>query len=100
MAWYEEFFGEDYMRFHLLGDGKYERAQGECDFVVSALDLQPGARRERSFALRTYTHPEFVGMLRRSGLVWVRTYGDFDGLEYGETSPRMIVLARKPEDLS
>ena len=44
MAWYEEFFGEDYMRFHLLGDGKYERAQGECDFVVSALELQPRAR--------------------------------------------------------
>jgi SAM-dependent methyltransferase len=246
MAWHEEFFGEDYMRFHLLGDGKYERAQGECDFVVSALDLQPGARlldlccgqgrhsvalaqrghsvtgfdlseyllglakeraeeagvevefvrgdmrelpwrnefdavvnlwtafgylesdeedekalravtrclhtsgvamfdlwnrdrmarifqrkdwyeheghilleerewdwltgrmhnrriivppdgtrRETGYVLRTYTHSEFVGMLRRSGLEWVKTYGGFDGSEYGETSPRMIVLARK-----
>lgn len=251
MAWYEEFFGEDYVRFHLRGDGKYERAQGECDFVVSALDLQPGAcvldlccgqgrhsvalaqrgysvtgfdlseyllglakerakeagvevefvrgdmrelrwenefdavvnlwtafgylesdeedekalravtrclrtggvalfdlwnrdrmarilqhkdwyeheghilleerewdwltgrmrnrriivppdgpRRETGYVLRTYTHPEFAGMLRRSGLEWVKTYGDFDGSDYGETSPRMIVVASKREDES
>jgi SAM-dependent methyltransferase len=45
MAWYEEFFGEDYMRFHLRG-GEWldERTVPQCDFVLSALDLQPGAR--------------------------------------------------------
>jgi SAM-dependent methyltransferase len=45
MAWYEEFFGEDYIRFHLLG-GQWleERTAAQCDFVVTALDLQPGAR--------------------------------------------------------
>jgi SAM-dependent methyltransferase len=45
MAWYEEFFGEDYMRFHLRG-GEWldERTVPQCDFVVSALELQPGAR--------------------------------------------------------
>jgi len=45
MAWYEEFFGEDYMRFHLRGGGWLEeRTVAQCDFVVSALELQPGAR--------------------------------------------------------
>jgi SAM-dependent methyltransferase len=45
MAWYEEFFGEDYMRFHLRGgEAREQRAPAECDFVVSALELQPGAR--------------------------------------------------------
>ncbi len=45
MAWYQEFFGEDYMRFHLRGgDWLEERTIPQCDFVVSALDLQPGAR--------------------------------------------------------
>ncbi len=45
MAWYEEFFGEDYMRFHLRGGEREERrALSECDFVISALDLHPGAR--------------------------------------------------------
>ena len=45
MAWYEEFFGEDYVRFHLRG-GEWldERTGPQCDFVVSALELQPGAR--------------------------------------------------------
>jgi len=248
MAWYEEFFGEDYVRFHLRGlDELYERAAAECDFVVSTLGLQSGARvldlccgqgrhsvelawrgfrvtgldlseyllglakeraeqagvevdlmrgdmreipwkgefdavlnlwtafgylesdeedekvlhgvtrclrpdgralfdlwnrdrmarifqhkdwheheghivledrewdwltgrmnmrriivgpdgrqRQTGFALRTYTHPEIVGMLRRAGLEWQRSYGDFDGSEYAEASPRMIVVARKP----
>jgi len=45
MAWYESFFGEDYMRFHLRG-GEWleERTNPQCDFVVSALALPPGAR--------------------------------------------------------
>jgi len=45
MPWYQEFFNEDYMRFHLHGgEGALERAPAECDFVVSALELHPGAR--------------------------------------------------------
>ncbi len=45
MAWYEEFFGEDYMWFWLRGGEEFDqRAPVECDFVISALDLQPGAR--------------------------------------------------------
>jgi SAM-dependent methyltransferase len=45
MAWYEEFFGEDYVRFHLRG-GEWleERTAPQCDLVISALELQPGAR--------------------------------------------------------
>ncbi len=45
MAWYEEFFGEDYVRFHLRG-GEWleERTAPQCDFVVSALELKSGAR--------------------------------------------------------
>ena len=45
MAWYEQFFGEDYMRFHVLGgEGHEKRAPAECDFVVSTLELEPGSR--------------------------------------------------------
>jgi len=45
MAWYEDFFGEDYLRFHLRG-GEWleERTLPQCDFVITALDLHPGAR--------------------------------------------------------
>jgi SAM-dependent methyltransferase len=252
MAWYEKFFGEDYMRFHLCGGERHdELAPGECDFVISALELRPGARvldlccgqgrhaveltkrgfavtgfdlsecllglardraakaevacefirgdmreipwqnefdavlnlftafgyletdeedekalravarclrpggsaffdlwnrdrsarnlqykdwyeheghivldqrewnwltgrmdmtrkivtpdgqrRELGFSLRAYTHPEIVEMLRRAGLEWERSYGDFEGSEYGEGSHRMAVVARKPEETS
>jgi len=45
MAWYEGFFGEDYLRFHLQGGEWVEaRTPGQCDFLVEALELQPGAR--------------------------------------------------------
>jgi len=45
MPWYEEFFGEDYMRFHLLGGQREaERAPADSDFVVEALGLKPGDR--------------------------------------------------------
>jgi cyclopropane fatty-acyl-phospholipid synthase-like methyltransferase len=45
MSWYEEFFDEDYMRFHLRGGaGQAAKAPAECDFIVKALDLKPGDR--------------------------------------------------------
>jgi SAM-dependent methyltransferase len=252
MAWYEEFFGEDYMRFHLCGGSDVEvRAPGECDFVVSALELQSGARildlccgqgrhsvelarrsfrvtgfdlseyllgvakrkaaemgvevefvradmreipwenefdavvslftsfgyletdeedervlrsvrqvlrpggglmidqpnrerttpwlgsgrqhwaehdghiiledhawdvlrsritmtrtiiapdgsrRQTGFVLRIYSHSEWLGMLRRAGLVWVRTYGNYDGSDYSCDSRGTIIIARRPEE--
>jgi SAM-dependent methyltransferase len=45
MPWYEEFFGEDYMRFHLLGGQREaDRAPAESDFIVNALWLKRGDR--------------------------------------------------------
>ncbi|NIM06646.1 MAG: methyltransferase domain-containing protein [Armatimonadetes bacterium] len=45
MAWYEEFFDEDYMRFYLRGGAVHaEKAPAECDFIVKALELSEGAK--------------------------------------------------------
>lgn len=45
MPWYEEFFGEDYMRFHLVGGQREaDRAPAECGFIVNALRLKAGDR--------------------------------------------------------
>jgi len=45
MPWYEDFFDEEYMRFHLRGGAtQAERASAECDFLVRALELKPGDR--------------------------------------------------------
>ena len=43
MPRYEQFFGEDYMRFHLVGGQREaDRAPAECDFIVNALGKTPG----------------------------------------------------------
>jgi len=45
MPWYEQFFDEDYMRFHLRGGGaQADRAPAECDFIIQTLELKPGDR--------------------------------------------------------
>jgi len=43
--WYQEFFDEDYVAYHLEGDlWRPERTQLECDFLVKALEMAEGAR--------------------------------------------------------
>ena len=45
MPWYEDFCGEGYMRFHLVGGQREaDRAPAECDFIVNALRLRRGDR--------------------------------------------------------
>jgi len=55
-----------------------------------------GARRQTGFVLRMYSHSEWMGMFRRVGLEWARSYGGYDGSEYGHDSRGLIILARKP----
>jgi SAM-dependent methyltransferase len=54
-----------------------------------------GSRRKREIDLRMYTLTELAKMLSRAGLEVRRTWGAFDGREYGLDSRRMIVLAEK-----
>jgi len=88
------------------GDGHIVLEEDEWDVLRSRITMTrtiiapDGGRRQTGFVLRIYSHSEWLGMLARSGLEWVRAYGDFDGSEYDETSPRMIVVARKPEAVS
>ena len=57
-----------------------------------------GNRRETGFSLRVYAHSEIMAMLVPAGLQWERTYGGYDGSDYGAHSGRMIVVARKPQE--
>ncbi len=60
------------------------------------LSIHPdGTRREREIDLRMYTLKELADMLSRAGLAVQRTWGGFDGREYGLDSRRMIVLSEK-----
>lgn len=54
-----------------------------------------GQRRTHRISFRLYTLTELAGMLSRAGLAVRRTWGGFDGREYGLNSRRMIVLAEK-----
>jgi SAM-dependent methyltransferase len=54
-----------------------------------------GERRVHRLSPRLYTLTELAKMLSRAGLSVRRTWGGFDGREYGLDSRRMIVLAEK-----
>jgi ubiquinone/menaquinone biosynthesis C-methylase UbiE len=58
-----------------------------------------GARRRKRFDLRIYTHPEIAAMLGRSGFEWERTFGGLDVSDLGPDSRRMLMLARRPDDV-
>jgi len=58
-----------------------------------------GSRREIAFALRVYAHSEMLAAFRRTGLDWTRTCGDYDGSDYSVGSRRMLIIARKPEEV-
>ncbi len=59
-----------------------------------------GSRRETGFVLRIYSHSEMMGMFQRAGLEWGRSYGGYDGSDYGPDSRLMVVVACKPEEAS
>ncbi len=60
------------------------------------LTIHPdGKRQEKRIELRLYTLREMADMMREAGLEVRRTWGGFDGREYGVNTRRMIVLAEK-----
>ena len=48
-------------------------------------------------SVRAYAADELVALLEGSGLRVEKVWGDFDETPAGPDSPRLIVLARKPE---
>src|SRR3990170_3061905 len=82
-------------------DGTVLLEERRFDFLAGRqhnriLSIHPdGSRSEREIDLRLYTLKELVDMLSQAGLTVRRTWGGFDGREYGLDSRRMIVLAEK-----
>ncbi len=82
-------------------DGTLSMEDRRLDLLASrqhnrVVSIYPdGTRREREIDLRMYTLKELVDMLSRAGLVVRRTWGCFDGREYGLDTRRMIVLSEK-----
>jgi SAM-dependent methyltransferase len=84
-------------------DGTLHLEDRRFDFLAGrqhnrVLSIHPdGTRREREIDLRMYTLKELADMLSRAGLTVRRTWGGFDGREYGLDSRRMIVLSEKED---
>ena len=88
------------------GDGHIVLEEDEWDVLRSRITMTrtiiapDGGRRQTGFVLRIYSHSEWLGMLARSGLQWVKTYGSYDGSEYEHDSRGLLLMARKPEAVS
>lgn len=84
-------------------DGHVILEQHEWDVLRARITMArtiiapDGCRRETGFTLRIYAHSEIMAMLARAGLAWHRTYGGWDGSDYGVSSRGMIVVASRPE---
>ena len=84
------------------GDGHTVLEQEDWDVRRSRITMTrtiiapDGARRQTGFVLRMYSHSEWMGMFRRVGLEWVRSYGGYDASDYAHDSRGLIIIARKP----
>ena len=90
--------------WHERRDGTLVLTQRELDLVssrnrvVDVLIDPDGTRSERWHRFRFYSLTELSRMLPEAGLELRRTWGGLDGSPYGLSSPRLVVLARKPAD--
>ena len=57
-----------------------------------------GKRTPSFVSVRVYTLTELKAQLERAGFLYRQSWGGFDGSAYGMESPRVIVLAERPQD--
>lgn len=87
------------------GEGKGEVLLEEVsfNFETGRLDSlrtivgKDGSRTPVRTSMRVYTLTELKDLLVRAGLRYAGCFGGFDGSAYGMDSPRMIVMAERPQ---
>jgi SAM-dependent methyltransferase len=77
----------------LLARHEYDNITGRSQAFWTF--VRDGTRNELSFEHRLYTTPEYVEMMRRSGLEPTAFFGGFDGTELGWDTWRQIIVARR-----
>lgn len=86
------------------GKGAVVLDQISFDFERGRLDnrrtiVEADGRRVPSFvSLRVYALTELKAQLAAAGLLYVSSWGGFDGSAYAMESPRLVVLAVRPKD--
>lgn len=101
-------FGRDHVLARLVPEerrscaGKEFRIRRSWNASTARLEKEIEVRRAGSAeifreSVRAYAPNELVALLEGSGLAVASLWGDFDASPLGPDSPRLIVLARKPE---
>lgn len=61
--------------------------------------IRNGLRKDKPFKIRLYNPSEFSDLLARAGLEVYAMYGGFDAQPVSTDSRRLVVIARRPEEL-
>ncbi|MHC4990927.1 MAG: SAM-dependent methyltransferase [Planctomycetota bacterium] len=95
----------DVQRYPLEGGGEVlQIVEVEPDFKRGVIDhrwqyVYPDGRRdERRITCRMFMPHELVRLLEHCGFQSIRLFGSIDGEPYGRSSPRLIIVARRPLD--
>ena len=73
----------------------FERGRLDNRRVIVGAD---GKRTPSFVSIRVYALTELKSQLERAGLVYLQSWGGFDGSAYGMDSARVVVLAQRPPD--
>jgi len=64
--------------------------------IEKKITLHEGAKKREYFeSVRLYSFDEIINLLHQANLNLSASYGDFDGQEFTEESPRLILLGKK-----
>jgi SAM-dependent methyltransferase len=66
--------------------------------AAAAFDFETGRLSAAGPGLRVYALTELKALLESAGLALLKVVGGYEGEPYGADSPRMIVLAQRPEE--
>ena len=82
----------------MIDRNTFDRLQGRT--YNRRIVIRDGIRKDKPFFIRLYNSNEFQTLLTRAGLALDHIYGGWDIQELTQASPRIVVIARKPEQLN
>lgn len=81
---------------HCLERRHFDIYTGRHETTLVIID-ESGNRREVNMSVRGYTFVEIKAMLERAGFHVLEAYGDYDRRPFSLETPRLIIVAAKPE---
>lgn len=81
--------------FRIVEERWHDSARRRLEKNIRLEDLATGEVREYFESVHIFDHDEISALLAKTGLTPLHTYGDFDGRNFDESSPRMILCGHK-----